>query len=386
MSLLPAGNSLRSYLPDLDDLLESPAEYLAVGPVVIGPQRMYRLAALFGVPGIAFLLSYWFGKQDGERIALGVGLLIGAAVWLGWSLWARGHALILHPNGVEVKHHDVSVWCPWALFHAEGVPYVPEVDSPFTGLILPVASDAVPFIELRRAESVLAHGMQVRAPHFTIVGEDEVVLTGRYEVAAKDLGELLLYVGQTLGLQLPRGAPPREAYQTEGDVIPDPDPAGWITGRATRLHFPPICCGCGTATTDALRFEVWSRGGRLMRTFVPVVGHAVTIAVPVCESCQAALRARLARGAVRGLLVGALLGPLVLLLSGWGDQLGGILGLGVAVVGALIGFALGHYLANDPPVVVRDYSPTRGTVRLRFRNPDYAATMIALMRQRRTPR
>ena len=140
MSLLPAGTPLRGFLPDLDDLLDNPAGYLGAGPIVVGPRRMYGLAALFAVPGVAFLLSYIFGQRDPERIALGVGMLIGSAVWLGWSLWTRGHALILHPDGVEVKHHDSTVWCPWALFNVAGVPHVPDVDSPFTGLILPIAA------------------------------------------------------------------------------------------------------------------------------------------------------------------------------------------------------------------------------------------------------
>ena len=231
MSLLPAGNTLRGFLPDVDDLLENPTEYLALGPVVIGPRRMYGLAAVFAIPGIAFLLAYYYGKHDPERIALGVGMLIGSSIWLGWSLWTRGHALILHADGLEVKYHDTSVWCPWALFNASGTPHVPEVDSPFTGLILPVAPDAVPFIELRASESVLAHGTQVKARQLILSGDDEIVLTGRYEVAAKDLGDLILHLGQTLGYQLPRGAPPREAYQAETDDVADPDPAGASVGK-----------------------------------------------------------------------------------------------------------------------------------------------------------
>src|SRR5712692_8054799 len=112
MSILPAGSSLRGYLPDLDDLLEDPAAYLGIGPVVIGPRRMYRLAALFAIPGIGFILSYVFGTRDPERIALGIGMLLGSSIWFGWSLWARGDSLILHRDGVEVKYHEVSAWCP----------------------------------------------------------------------------------------------------------------------------------------------------------------------------------------------------------------------------------------------------------------------------------
>ena len=69
MSFLPAGSSLRSFLPDLDDLLEDPAAYLGVGPVVVGPRRMYRLAALFAIPGIAFIVAYAFGTVVGAWLA-----------------------------------------------------------------------------------------------------------------------------------------------------------------------------------------------------------------------------------------------------------------------------------------------------------------------------
>ena len=326
--MLPAGNSLRNYLPDLDDLLENPAEYLGVGPVVIGPRRMSGLAALFGTAGVAILLSYWFGKRDEERILLGVGLLIGASIWLGGSLWARGHSLILHSDGVEVKYFNLSVWCPWALFHAEGVPHVPEDVSPLSGLILPVAADAVPYIELRRDESVLAHGTQVRARQFTIVGEDEVVLTGLYEVASKDLGDLLLHIGHS-------SRSPVAARRAAARGVSERSRADCRSGPGRLDHRPR---DPAAVSADLLRLwrcddrrpaasRCWSRGGQVLRVFMPGTSHEVAIAVPVCEACQTAVRERQSRGAVRGMLAGFLVGPLTLLLGGWGDLATGILGV-----------------------------------------------------------
>src|SRR6516164_6065165 len=104
MSMLPAGRSLSGFLSDLEDLLEQPALYLAERPVTVGPRRMYGLAALFGVAGAAFVLSCVFFPVSGERLAMGIGLLVGASVWLGWSLLMRGHELILRHDGVEVKY------------------------------------------------------------------------------------------------------------------------------------------------------------------------------------------------------------------------------------------------------------------------------------------
>src|SRR4051794_25529252 len=103
MSVLPAGRPLRQVIPEYEELLRDPAAYLREGPVTIGPRRMYGLAALFAVPGLACLgYSAWQGEFDPEAISLGIGLLLGALVWLGWSVMLRGHELILRADGVEV--------------------------------------------------------------------------------------------------------------------------------------------------------------------------------------------------------------------------------------------------------------------------------------------
>src|SRR4051794_1741190 len=101
MSVLPAGQPLHRYLGDLDELLADPKEYLSAGAVVIGPRQMYGLAALFGLPGLTFLLwCLYKGRPEGELIAMGIGLLLGSCVWLGWSLLMRGHELVLLPDEV----------------------------------------------------------------------------------------------------------------------------------------------------------------------------------------------------------------------------------------------------------------------------------------------
>ncbi len=245
MSVLPAGRSLRQFLPDFDGLVRDPARYLGDGPVVIGPRRAYGFAALFGVLGAACLVSCAVsGVWRDERLLIGVGLLIGSSVWLGWSLRLRGHALVLQPDGVEVRYLDTVVWCPWALFNAPGPPVVPEGDNPRVAVILPVAPEAVPFVELRRNEAPVAHGAQVKAPQFRFTAPDQVILTARYEVAAGDVGTLLLQLGGRLGRQLPRGAPPPEAYpagEPAAAGVAGPDGAGWYTASLGQLRFPPRC-------------------------------------------------------------------------------------------------------------------------------------------------
>ncbi len=174
MSWLPAGQTLRQTVPDFDELLRDPVPYLAEGPVVLGPRRMYGLAAFFLVIGVGCLASLAYTGQTesaGERIALGIGLTIGGLLWLGWSLALAGHQMILATDGVEVKYQGSTVWCPWALFNADGEPFVPPTDSPLAGLLLPVNPDAVPFIEERRHESPVAHGVQVKTRQLSLRAE-----------------------------------------------------------------------------------------------------------------------------------------------------------------------------------------------------------------------
>jgi hypothetical protein len=388
MSVLPAGQPLARFLPDLDDLLYDPRSYLRAGPVEIGPRRMYGLAALFGVAGAAFLASCAVaGKGDGERLALGIGLLIGASVWWFWSLLMRGHALVLHPDGLEVRYRDTAVWCPWALFNVEGEPFVPERDSPRLGLTLPVAREVVPHVELRRAEAAVAHGAQVRGRQWQFTAGGEVVLPARYEVAAGDLGQLLLQLGRRLGREMPGGAPPREAFETAAldEVRARPDRSGWLTVHLTRLAFPPVCCDCGQATGALMSFRVESRGDRIAGILVQDV-RPLEVPVPVCEACQHRLLRRQHQGGRAGMAIGALVGLGGALLA-WGSGAAdpGLLLpllLGGLAAGAIVGFLVGTSSAHRPPAELARYSPSRGTVAVRFRNPDYTALVLEAMQER----
>src|SRR5258707_256561 len=118
MSVLPAGRPLHQAVPDLDQLLADPRAYLESAPLAFGPRRMYGLALLVALPGVALLASgVLAARPDAERIVLGVALLLGACIWLGWSLLLRGHEIVLHPDGVEVAFGESTVWAPWALFN-----------------------------------------------------------------------------------------------------------------------------------------------------------------------------------------------------------------------------------------------------------------------------
>ena len=391
MSVLPAGRPLLRFLPDLDDLLYDPRAYLGASPVVVGPRRMYGLAALFALPGLAFLAAWvWAGRVDAERLALGVALLLGSAIWLSWSLLLRGHELVLLPDGIEVRYRGSVVWAPWALFNVAGSPIVPQSDSPRLGLTLPIAPEAVPFVELRREGSVVACGAAVQAPQWRFTPFDEVMLPARYEVQADDLGALLLQLGGRLGRQLPKATPPPEAYRPPADEDVGPDAAGWLTLPLTRLSLPPRCCACDEPTVATLPLPVagrwdWLRGPLLHDS------QAVEVQVPMCPACGERRGRRLASGGLLGLCLGVLFVLAGLLLvqeqrPGLVRALGAtglllIMALAVAA-GAQFGFLAGTALVGNQAVQVRRHSPAAGTVRLRFRNADYTARVLEALRGR----
>jgi hypothetical protein len=389
MSVLPAGRSARQVIPDFEELLHDPAAYLHEGPVVIGPRQMYGLGALFGVAAAAcFGYSAWQGMFDPEAVSIGIGLALGAMVWLGWSLMMRGHEMTLLPDGVEIRFRDTVVWCPWSLFNSGGAPFVPDADNPRTGLTLPVDPEAIPHVVLRRDDAPIAHGVEVKARQFHFTAANEVVLPARYEMRADELGVLLMQLGGRLGHRLPKGTPPPEAYRTEDlDVdLPQPDAAGWFTVHLTHLSFPPRCCSCLAETRDVMNFYADPSFDWGMRLIVQQ-GRGSVIQIPVCEACQSEIRRWQNQVSTAMMPLGALVAVAGAISLAWLAQIREwqsllLLGLGVGAAGALAGFLLGVPLGRQLPAQLRRFSPTQGTVSIRFRNPDYGAAVWELMRER----
>lgn len=386
MSVLPGGQPLDRVLPDLDELLDDPHAYLSEAPLAIGPRRMYGLAWLFAVPGVALLL--WCvaqGKPDGERLAMGVGLLIGAGVWAGWSLLIRGHEMVLHPDGVEFNYFDTTVWAPWSLFHVEGRPFVPDSDSPRAGLTLPIDPKMVPYVHKHRLGMSLAWGGQVSGPQWRFSGRDEVILPARYEIAALDIGELLLVLGHRLGGDKPRDKPPHDSEMLPSSEIAV-DPGGWFTLPLTRLRMPACCSRCGGPRDDTIGVRVMARGDWLVGLLLGGVRGA-EVNVPVCGPCKVLIEGRQRRGGFLGLSLGGGGGILtgLALAVALGDGRDVPLWLGTLFgffLGAMFGSVLGMTLTRRLPVRLRNYSPSRGLVSVRFENPEVATHVIESMRMR----
>jgi hypothetical protein len=68
--------------------------------------------------------------------------------------------------------------------------------------------------------------------------------------------------------------------------------------------------------------------------------------------------------------------------QGWRDvSLLLIAGLAALTVGGLAGFLLGTLLSKRLPAELGRYSPSQGTLAMRFRNPEYASRVLATMRE-----
>lgn len=391
MIVLPAGKPLRKFLPAADDLLYDPSTFLGEGSLAIGPRRVSGLAALFGAAGALCLVACAAtGRWHDEKLLIGIGLLLGSAVWVGWSFRLRGHELVLHPDGIEVLYRDTVVWCPWALFNTEGALSIPNRDDPRVGLILPVWPQAVPYTVLRRDGTPVGHGTEISTPQLRFTSRDEVILPALYEVAAGDLGALLLQLGNRLGRRLPANVPPPSSYPRSDQQLQNNDTSDekrWIRLPLSRLRFPQRCSRCGHDTEDTLRYhlDVNPVRDRLTGTQRPF-----EISVPFCQSCREQLTTSRGKSGAVGLLIGAACGSavgagLAAAQQGIGPASFLVSGIAGLAFGALAGFLAGTGLFRGDPVRFRRYLPTHGTVEIRFQNPDYTSAVAEATRSGRSP-
>jgi hypothetical protein len=362
---------VEAVIPNYADLLQRPHDTLAGQEVRIGPAPRYGIAlfATLLAPVVPlFFLRSWDWQAAG--IAWAVGAAFGVLLLL-----APGTSLVLRKDGVEFRERNRVVWCPWALFDAPGNPFTSEGGA----LSLPVAARAVPYVELRKDDLPVAHGMQIKRGTFRFPSADRVVLTGSYEIDAQALGGLLLRLGRTLGTKPLEGWAPPEAFPAEAPAagaVAGPD--GWVTLRLTNLSFPPACCLCGQPTPKTLL--VIAHGPAHWLIALLSLGHVhagyLEVSVPFCADCKAESDRRWWRTALLSTAGGLALGVLVALgLYPVLDDVGRVaVFIPACLFGPLVGGGIGVLTADwrCPPVRGARYSKRRNTVRLRFRNPEYA--------------
>jgi hypothetical protein len=386
--------SLFKLIPDLGNVLYDPHQTFRNREIVIGPARRYGtglflwlLAAAVGWLGLAALMVLLLeGKKAAAAPGAGLLLLVAWLVLLGGSLvlilrCIRGGELVLTRRGVELKYRGTVVVCPWELFHTDGQPFSPDRDQ----LILPVVTAAVPAVQARRQDTLLAEGLRINTRQLWFRSPAEAVLRAFYEVNAVELGKVLLHLGQVLGT--PTAAPPASLEFPPIDIT-ETEPAslgtrGWLTVSLTRLVFPPVCCECGTETTGRQKFRAADSWFSVERLGYPAGKKAVNVWIPVCYACQTATKHKMDRGVFTGL--GMALAAILLaafLMWFFPANLALVLWFIMTVLLAPpLCTMLGYQLAsrNAQPVQVAGYSSCRGTISLRFRRPEYSEQLIKAM-------
>jgi hypothetical protein len=388
--------SLRRAVPELDRLLKDPRGTLAGQAVFIGPDRKYPSSILLGLAlWLIVLVLIGVGLLAGPPNALGklpsglLVLLVGAMalvligfIWLVLQL-RRGGEVVLTEDGVELRYRRSVVICPWALFNAPGQPFLPRYEL----LLLPVAPEAVPFVEVREDGTPCAAGQRIKTKQLRFKSAGEAALAALYEVHVGELGKLLLRLGRELGAALPANSamhlttPGEASSAAAAPAVMDKN--GWITARLTRLVFPPFCCDCGAATDQYLEFRGYGRLLRLGRSFTIESNQFATLGVPVCRACQRDNWWKYYKTSLAGLGLGLAV-PLVIILALY--LAAGLvmpiwmvivtIGFG-AMIGGLVGELVGRRLAA--PVKLERYAPSQGTIAIRFRWPAYGERLLAFI-------
>jgi hypothetical protein len=107
----------------------------------------------------------------------------------------RGGAMVLRKKGLEMRLHDSTVYCPWTLFNVSTELWRTRRDQ----VLVPAYTPAVPAVEQRWNDDVVALGYDVKARQFRFNSKGEMVLKNIYQVDIGELVQLLLQIGPVLG-------------------------------------------------------------------------------------------------------------------------------------------------------------------------------------------
>jgi hypothetical protein len=259
---------------------------------------------------------------------------------------------------VEFKHGERSVWCPWSLSDVDGRGFASTYgQSVDLHLYVPLAREAIPYVEYRVDDACLASGLQVNTPQFAFRSDELARLWRYYEVYGQQIVDLLVHLGQQIGNA---AALPPVLRQSLARM----DRKGWITVPISHLDLPTRCCNCGGVFDEYVGF--------LCRTRMPFFVQQLQLAIPLCDPCQAKLKRRKWIWTMAGTVTGSIVSVLCCLLSKRMDDVGMlILAALSAWGGGLLGWALFHRFGL--PVRADFIGFLEQThVKLRFRLPSIA--------------
>ncbi len=365
---------IRKWVPDVDELLARPDEYLCCHEVEIGPWfRLYTFCAgsavfaFLGLMAVTLMLTEW-PKPYGPAGALAFLVIGPVCARLLWRPF-RGGSCTLDAEGVHFCRRSMEVFLPWEVFNASGNPIYDEERE---RLYQPLNGSRLDDIELRQGGELVATGVAASASHARLLSKGVIVLKSYYAVAPLELGYCLLSIGRTL------------CHEGQPDSAKPPAPAltgqrlnnGWLLVDLPNMVFPGACCSCLEPSTDQKLFRVDA--------------SSMQFWIPFCKECARASQWKYWRVlgkyallfTLATTLLAALLG-LVLDLNGWsppGDfVMTTLLTLCALVLGGFLCCLPAHFLAlaASLPVRMRGYDPGAGNVMLGIRNPEYVELFAA---------
>lgn len=188
-----------------DELRADPVAALRHGPIRIGPCPsaipplvVAGCLALVAMGAVLLALMNSSTPLDqmppAMRVLAGCGalLVIVAVPALGYWLVrrsVRGGEAELRADGVEFVDQSESVFCPWALFRAEGRP-----NRTGSRVTLPINPATLSAVEQRRDGSPTAIGADARTRSVQFLGDERVELRDRYHVRLDDVAALLQHI------------------------------------------------------------------------------------------------------------------------------------------------------------------------------------------------
>jgi hypothetical protein len=368
-------------IPNQDQLYADPARTLAQEEVRIAPAGKRTL--FVGIVALALLAPLLIRYKMGLALSVQTHAAIMAAIVVVGVLLVAvcpfGVELVLTTEGVRFRRRATEVLCPWALFNASGNPFFRSNE-----LILPVASVAIPYIRQYHYECLVRQGVQIKNALLKLQDGNQAVLLNQSTAPSQELGRLLLHLGRTLGGRLPDESVPTEACPATERCEERYEAGrkrGWITLSLTRLVFPPTCCDCGLAADTFISLDL----GLHVLWSLACLGHyneKVRVAVPICQHCQEATRGRQRRrqwsGAAIGMFFGLLATCVLVGFRAVADPIAvSCVGVVIGFIGLWVGLEIGRACAPFP--VRGYYAPRNNTVALRFRRPDYADVVGALV-------
>jgi hypothetical protein len=382
--------SLRDVAIDYPALIRDPDSELRDHPVQIhGAQRWGSvLLGTVLVCIIVCLLTCGIFLVEMERKPVpgggGVALLV-LILWVATPLasWfavkrylaARAGSAFLNRDGVTLSCRNEIVFCPWELFATTGTPVRTGEDR----VLVPVAAQEIARIVIERNGN-FDHSGNIRTRPLTYKSGDQVALGQLYEVDVAEMATFFLHVGRLLTPLRPVEARADHAVALETNQGSDESKHqanGWITVYVSRLRFAPQCCACGAPTS----------GRQVIRALIPFLKRTtnsgeLALGVPVCPKCQSRCRRR----SWTRLLLGSALAGFVLIvlviITGVLSMAAPALGMISIVPTILIPVAIGVWAVSGSrrlaaPLDARQWLPGNGTVQLRFRSREGAATLVA---------